>query len=74
MKVHESLLCEGRGGHPLCLSGYSSVLMDLHWPCGCTAQSSILSIGSLLGLVSVISWNCKPSQPQRIISESGFVS
>ena len=29
------LLCEGWGGHPLCLSGYSSVLMDLHWPCGC---------------------------------------
>ena len=23
------------GGHPLCLSGYSLVLMDLHWPCGC---------------------------------------
>ena len=43
------LLCEGWGGHPLCLSGYSSVLMDLHWPCGCTAQSSILSIS----LVSV---------------------
>ena len=21
--------------------------MDLHWPCGCTAQSSILSIGSV---------------------------
>ena len=33
---------EGWVGHPLCLSGYSSVLMDLHWPCGCTAQSSIL--------------------------------
>ena len=32
------LLCEGWGGHPLCLSGYSSVLMDLHWPCGCTAS------------------------------------
>ena len=28
------LLCKGWGGHPLCLSGYSSVLMDLHWPCG----------------------------------------
>ena len=24
-----------------------SVLMDLHWPCCCTAQSSILSIGSV---------------------------
>ena len=27
-----STLCEGWGGHPLCLSGDSSVLMDLHWP------------------------------------------
>ena len=26
-----------------CLSGDSSVLMDLHWPCDCTAQSRILS-------------------------------
>ena len=26
------LLCEGWGGHPLCLSGDSSVLMNLHWP------------------------------------------
>ena len=25
----------------------SPVLMDLHWPCDCTAQSSILSIGSV---------------------------
>ena len=41
------LLCEGWGGHLLCLSGYSSVLMDLHWPCGFTAQSSILSICSV---------------------------
>ena len=41
------LLCEGWGGHPLCLYGDSSVLMDLHWPCDCTAQSSILSIGSV---------------------------
>ena len=41
------LLCEGWGGHPLCLSGYSPVLMDLHWPCDCTAQCSILSIGSV---------------------------
>ena len=41
------LLCEGWGSHPLCLSGYSSVPMDLHWPCGSTAQSSILSIGSV---------------------------
>ena len=35
------------GGHPLCLSEGSSVLMDLHWPCICTAQSSILYIGSV---------------------------
>ena len=34
------LLCEGWGGHPLCLSGYSLVLMDLHRRCSCTAQSS----------------------------------
>ena len=40
------LLYEGWGGHPLCLSGDSSVLMDLHWPCSCTAQSSILSISN----------------------------
>ena len=36
-----------KDGRPLCLSGYSSVLMDLHWPCSYTAQSSILSIGSV---------------------------
>ena len=41
------LLCEGWGGHPLCLSGDSSVLIDLHWPYDCTAQSSIPSIGSV---------------------------
>ena len=41
------LLCQGWGGHPLYLSGDCSVLMDLHWPCSCTAQSSILSIGSV---------------------------
>ena len=40
-------LCEGWGGHPLCLSDDSSVLMDLRWSCSCTAQSSILSIGSV---------------------------
>ena len=28
--LQSPLLCEGRGGHPLCLSGDSSVLMDLH--------------------------------------------
>ena len=28
----------------MCLSEDSSVLMDLHWPCSCTAQSSFLSI------------------------------
>ena len=31
------LLSEGWDGHPLCLSGDSSVLMDLHWSCSCTA-------------------------------------
>ena len=31
-------LCQGWGGHPLCLSGNISLLMDLHWPCSCTAQ------------------------------------
>ena len=41
------LLCEGWGGHPLCLFGDSPVLMDLHWPCDCTAQCIILSIGSI---------------------------
>ena len=45
--LQPKLLCEGWGGHPLWLSELSSVLMDLHWPCGCTAQSSILSIGSV---------------------------
>ena len=38
------LLWEGWGGHPLCLSGYSSVLMDLYWPCCCTTQSSTSAI------------------------------
>ena len=47
------LLCEGWGGHPLCLSGDNSVLMDLHWPFSCTAQSSILSIGSVSVALSV---------------------
>ena len=41
------LLCEGCGSRPLFLSRGSSVLMDLHWPCDCIAQSSILSIGSV---------------------------
>ena len=41
------LLFEGWGGRPLCLSGDSPVLMDLYWPCNCTAQGSILSIGSV---------------------------
>ena len=31
-------LCEGWGGRPLCVSGDSSVLMDLHWACDCTAH------------------------------------
>ena len=38
------LLCKCR---PLCVSGDTSVLMNLHWSCDCTAQSSILSIGSV---------------------------
>ena len=42
------LLCEGWGGHLLCLSGDSPVLMDHHRPCEYTAQCSILSIGSVL--------------------------
>ena len=41
------LLYDEWGGHSLCLFGDSLVLMDLHWPCDCTAQSSILSIGSV---------------------------
>ena len=45
--LQPKLLCKGWGGHPLCLSGDSSLLMDLHWPCSCTAQSSILFIGSV---------------------------
>ena len=54
------LICEGWGGHPLCLSGDSSVLMDLHWPCSCIAQSSILSIGSVsvaLPLLLILSYH-----------------
>ena len=45
--LQHPLLCEGWGGHPLCLSGNISVLMDLHWPCNCTTQNSILSISSV---------------------------
>ena len=41
------LHCEGWGGRPLCLSGDSPVLTDLHWPCDCTAQCSILFISSV---------------------------
>ena len=41
------LLCEGWDGGPLCVSGDSSVLMDLHWLCDPTAQSSVLSISSV---------------------------
>ena len=41
------LLCEGWGGHPLCLSGDNPVLMDLKWPCDCAAKCSVLSIGSV---------------------------
>ena len=45
--LQSPLLCKGWGGHPLCPSRDSSVLMDLHWPCDCAAQCSILSIGSV---------------------------
>ena len=38
--LQSPLLCGGWGGRPLCLDWDSSVLMDLHWPCHCTAQSS----------------------------------
>ena len=31
----------------MCLSGDSPELMDLHWPCDCTANSSVLSISSV---------------------------
>ena len=41
------LLCEGWGGRPLCLSGKTSVLMELPRSCDCTAQRNILSIGSV---------------------------
>ena len=39
------LLCEEWDGRPVCLSGDSSVLMDVRWPCDCTAQSSIHAHG-----------------------------
>ena len=39
------LLCEGWGVRPLCLSEDSSELMDLHWPCDCTGQSSSVFTG-----------------------------
>ena len=41
------LLCEGSGGTPLYMPGDSSVMMDHRLPCDSTAQSSILSIGSV---------------------------
>ena len=47
IELQPPLLCEEWGGHLLCLSGDSPVLMDLHWPCDCTAQCNILSIGSV---------------------------
>ena len=34
--LQPSFLCEGWGGHPLCLSGYSSVMMDLSTELYCT--------------------------------------
>ena len=42
--ISASISCERWGGRPLCVSGDNLVLMDLLWPCDCTAQSSILSI------------------------------
>ena len=45
--LHPPLLCEGWDGHRLCLSANTPVLMDLDWPCDCTAQCSILSIRSV---------------------------
>ena len=46
--LQPKILGEGWGGHPLCLSGnVSPVLMDFNRPCDCTAQCSILSIGSV---------------------------
>ena len=42
------LLCDEWGGRLLHLSGDSLLLMDFHWSCDCTAQSSIVSIGSML--------------------------
>ena len=41
------LLCEEWVGRFLRVSRDSSVLMDLHWPSDCTAQSSILPISSV---------------------------
>ena len=41
------LLCEGRDGNPLCLSGDSLVLVYLHLLFDCTDESSILSISSV---------------------------
>ena len=43
--LQSPLLFEGWGGHSLCLSGDTPVLMELHWPCDCTTRCSILSIG-----------------------------
>ena len=45
--LQHPLLCEGWGSHLLCLFGDSPVLMDFHWPCDCTAQRSMLFIGSV---------------------------
>ena len=53
---HFSLLCKGWGGCPLCLSGDSSVLMDLHRSCDCRAQNSTLSICSVSFFCKAFSW------------------
>ena len=47
MILQPQLLCKRWNSHPLFLSGDSSALMDLRSPCDYTAQSSLLSIGSV---------------------------
>ena len=41
---------------PLCLSGDSLVLMDLHWPRNCTAQYSVLRFSIYRSSVSHFFW------------------